>query len=277
MKWINYYREITQECPFNTDPSETFYYAEQDHLDTNLLARNCIEIDIASAFPTLCKFIFGIEHPFVQQLLQIDNKLERNKFISINLTHKDYGLDLKTLNAWSKFIILGYIYNNFSNVNIIEYKKDGALFTGLYKYDDVNSEFNEYIEKEIAINFHIDKVISYIRLNKTSLFHYNERIDVKGRYKDPPKYIQQILPTIFEKDFDHDLLNDIKLYYSDLYFEILKKGHLTQDLAFYYKFNNKFIQKDGNLGHSPSSPKNILIYFIYPIMSMLRLEKKSTF
>jgi len=277
MKWLTYYREITQDCPFNTDPTEIFYYAEQDHLDTNLLVRNCIEIDIASAFPTLCKFIFGVNHPFVQQLLQIDNKLERNKFISINLTHNDYGLDLKTLNAWSKFIILGYIYNNFSNINIIEYKKDGVLFTGIYKYDDINSEFNEYIENEISINFHIDKVISYMRLNKTSIIQYDDHISIKGRYKDPPEYIQRILPTIFEKEFPHELLNDIKLYYSDLYFEVLKKGHLVQDLLFYYKFNNKFIQKDGDLNHLPSSPKNILIYFIYPIMSMLRLEKNSTF
>jgi hypothetical protein len=277
MKWIDFYTEITKECSFNTDPSEIFYYAEQDHLDTNLLARNLIEIDIASAFPTLCKFIFGLEHPFVQKLFEFEDKLERNKFIAINLTHKDYNLNLKDLNAWCKFIILGYIYNNFYNVNIVEYKKDGAIFTGVYKYDESNSEFNNYIENEIGIEFHIDEVKSYIRFNRTSIFQYKEKISVKGKYKDPPIFIKESLNSILSQDLDLEFLNDIKKYYNDVFFEILKMGAVSQEMMYYYKFNNKYIQKNGDLSYEPSSPKNILIHFLYPIISMTRLEKTSIF
>jgi hypothetical protein len=274
MDYINHYREITKDCPFNTDPSETFFYAEQEHLDTNLLARQAIEIDIASAFPSLCKFLLGENHIFVQKIFEHEDKFERNKFIAINLTHKDYDINLKTLNAYCKFIILGYIYNNFDNVNIIEYKKDGALFTGTYKYDEANKEFNEYIEETIGIEFHIDRVDLYIRFNKTSVFKYGDKISVKGKYKEPPLFLmEKILPTILNNDFDVKVLELVKFHFSDLYYEILTAANLGQELSYYYKFNKKFIQRDGELEFTPANPKNILIHFLYPIMAMLRLEK----
>lgn len=274
MDYIKHYQEITKDCPFNTDPTEIFYYAEQKHLETNLLVRESIEIDIASAFPSLCKFLLGENHPFVQKIFEFTDKLERNKFISINLTHKDFNINLKNLNSWSKFIVLGYIYNNFNNVNIIEYKKDGALFTGNYKYDDANKEFNDYIENVINIEFHIDKVDLYIRFNDTSIFKYGEKISVKGKYKNIPMFLsEKVLSSILNKDFDIEVLTLVKYHYSDLYYEILTAANLGQELNYYYKFSKKFIQKDGSLDFSPANPKNIFIYFLYPIITMLRLEK----
>ena len=269
-----FYKEITKDCPFNTDPTEIFYYAEQEHLNTNLLARNCIEIDIASAFPSLCKFIFGEHHPFVQKIYEFEDKFERNKFIAINLTHKDYNLDLKTLNSWCKFIILGYVYNNFNNISILEYKKDGIIFNGSYKYEDANDEFNKYIEDLIGIKFHVDIVHLYIRFNKTSIFKYTDKIVIKGKYKSPPKFITDyILPQILDKNFSIELLSSIKYYYSDLFYELINNAKLGYELNEYYRFNNKFIQNNGDLTHLPSNPKNILMYFLYPIITLLRLEK----
>jgi len=269
LKWLDFYQEITKTCPFNTSPSESFYYTEQDHLETDLLVRNCIEIDISSAFPSLCKFLFGENHPLVQKIFSFDNKFERNKFIAISLTHQNYNINLKALNSWCKFIILGYIYNNFTNVNIIEYKKDGALFTGIYKYDEASNEFNSYIEDEINIKFHIEKVSLYVRFNKTSIFQYNNKVSVKGKYKEPPEFIKDLINNNSE-------MNNIKLYYSDFFCELLKLSNLTQEIQYYYKFNGKFIQRDGSLSFELSSPKNILIYFIYPLLSIIQLEKNST-
>ena len=274
MNWLEYYNEITKDCPFSNDPSETFYYSEQEHLTTNLLARECIEMDIASAFPSLCKFIFGVNHPFVQQIFSFEDKFERNKFIAVNLTHKDYNLDLKTLNSYCKFVILGYVYNNFNNINIIEYKKDGVIFTGNYNYDNVNIDFNNYIENDIGINFHIDKVELYIRFNKTSIFKYVNKFSIKGKYKDPPKFLMNnILPAILAKDFSVDILSEVKYHYNDLFYEVLSLAKLGQDTNHYYKFNNKFIQKNGDLSYNPASPRNILTYFLYPIIAILKLEK----
>jgi hypothetical protein len=269
-EFINVYKDITSECPFNTDPSDIFYYAEQEHLNSDLLAADCIEIDITAAFPTLCKYLFGETHPFVQKIFSFENKIERNKFIAINLTHNQnlsntIGVNgLKTLNSYCKLIVLGFLYNNFENINILEYKKDGVIFSGNVKYD----EFNNFIENIIGIQFHIDKVKTYLRFKKTSIFQYENKISVKGKYKDPPAFItEQIFPRIFNKDYD---ILFIKQYYNDLYFKLLLQGDQLLGIQHYYKFKTKFIHDTGDLNVLPSNPKNVLFHFLYPIITLLK-------
>lgn len=272
------YKQITVECPFNTDPGDTFYYSEQEHLKSNLLVQKCIELDISSAFPTICTYAFGKEHQFVQKIFSFEDKFERNKFIAISMTHNEQlineigGNGLKILNSYCKIISLGYIYNNFADITIIEYKKDGAIFTGTLKYDK-DDEFNSFIEKTIGIRFHIDLINNYIRFNKTSVFDYlNKGIIIKGNYKDCPDYLKDIiLPSIFNGEFfNGELIETVKKIYSPLYYQILYRGELYSEIGYYYKFKNRWIQPNGELNMNIAEPKYILYNFIYPIIAILK-------
>ena len=274
-QFFEIYQEITKECPFSNDPTETFYYNEQDKLDNNLLVQKCIEIDISGAFPSLCKYIFGADHPFVKKIFEFDNKFERNKFIAVQMTHNNNLIEngLKLLNSYCKIVSLGYVYNNFANVTIIEYKKDGCIFTGSLNYNK-NDDFNNYIQTDMGIQFHIDLISQYLRFNKTSIFNYlNKPIEVKGKYKNCPKYLQEtMLPKIFNGEFfkSQESQNGIKKIYSELYYQILYNGALRSDTNYYYKFNNKFIQSNGELNVTPANPKYVLFNFLFPIITLIK-------
>ena len=273
-QFFNIYKDITSECPFNTNPQEIYFYNEQEHLKNNLLVNQCIEIDISGAFPSLCSYIFGENAPFVKKIFEFDNKFERNKFIAIQLTYNNNLIKdgLKLLNSYCKLIILGYIYNNFTNITIIEYKKDGAVFTGNLNYNK-NEEFNEFIEKQMKIQFHIDLIKTYVRFNKTSIFNYlNKDLTIKGMYKDCPLYLQEILISVFNGEIfeDKETLTEIKKIYSELYYIILYNGALHNDINYYYKFNNKFMQLNGSLDITPTNPKYVLFNFLYPIITLIR-------
>jgi hypothetical protein len=274
-QFFGIYKEITKECPFSNDPTETFYYNEQDHLKNNLLVNQCIELDISSAFPTICAYVFGKDSPFVKKIYEFDNKFERNKFIAIQLTHNNNLIKdgLKLLNSYCKIIILGYIYNNFSNITIIEYKKDGAVFTGTLNYNK-NDEFNNFIEIQMGIIFHIDLINQYIRFNRTSIYNYlNKPLEIKGMYKDCPIYLKEIiLPSIFNGEFfnNNELMTNLKKIYTELYYIILYNGELYQDINYYYKFKNKFMQPNSSLDIIQVNPKFILFNFLYPIITLIK-------
>ena len=274
-QFFNIYKDITSECPFNTNPQEIYFYNEQEHLKNNLLVNQCIELDISSAFPSLCLYIFGADHPFVKKIYEFDNKFDRNKFIAIQLTHNNNLIKdgLKLLNSYCKLIILGYIYNNFTNITIIEYKKDGAVFTGTLNYNK-NDEFNNFIEKQMGIIFHIDLIKTYIRFNRTSVYNYlNKPTEIKGMYKNIPEYLNKIvLPKIFNGEIfnDKELLGEIKKIYCELYYRILYSGGLYADINYYYKFNNKFMQGNGTPDMTQANPKFVLFNFLYPIITLIR-------
>jgi len=124
--------DITVDCDIaQLGPPFSYYYA--DVLKSNLLAKDVFEVDVKSAFPTICKLYFGEEHPFVKSIFAIDSKLERNIFIATTLkqqAEQDGGHYLNELNLWSKILVLGYTYCRYEDVSIIQYVKDGVIIRG---------------------------------------------------------------------------------------------------------------------------------------------------
>ena len=72
-----------------------FYYS--DDIDKDILIKDIFSIDIKSAFPTICKILFGDESEFVKKIYSFDKKLERNIFIST------------TLKQWSQITKVDYL------------------------------------------------------------------------------------------------------------------------------------------------------------------------
>jgi hypothetical protein len=268
------YARLTKDCAIgNIGEKFAYYYADDNQ--TQILAEDIIELDITSAFPTICKIIFGKDNDFVKRIFSLESKLERNIFIATTLKQASTPNHnyISDLNMYSKVFCLGKIYNDWDNVNILEYKKDGAVFSGI-PVDSKNITFSNYI-LDNDVKFHINDVIKYMRFNKTSIYEYNNKIDVKGQLKSPPEYIvKELLPAIFSGD--PRVLTYIYKIYSKTYMDILKKSGEFEKYKYYYVFDNgKTITQNGTLEKSiiTSNPKWILRYFIYPILSLLRTSK----
>ena len=70
------YDSLTNNCKFSELGSVyTFYYADSNNIQ--LFAKDCIEIDIKSAFPTICKIMFGEDDEFVKNIFSRQNNIER--------------------------------------------------------------------------------------------------------------------------------------------------------------------------------------------------------
>lgn len=244
-----------------------YYYA--DEFNSKIYLKNLIKIDIKSAFPTICNLLFDKNSEFIQQLNSIEDKLEKNIFISNSLkvlTDKNY---LKLLNQYCKIIVFTQIYNNYENIEVFEYQKDGVLFTG-EKIPAVNKDIQKILTDNFI--FHLDKINLYLRFQKTSLFITNQ-IDIKGQYKNPPKYLyKKILPLIFEDEYNPKLNNIINIY-NTKYFMFLKHLNLSEELLYYFRFNEKYyLDNNGKktMSISECDPSSPLRYFIFPILELLR-------
>lgn len=277
---VSYYSKLVQDCPIKTLGEQfAYYYADQS--DNSILARNIIEIDIESAFPIILQLMFGRDHQFVKNFKQINNKEKRLIYISTTLTAQkeiDGRMYLSELNNWSKIIVLGFIYNNYSDVSILQYEKDGASFSGNIRSEPVEQQFNNILTNN-GINFHIDNIGIYIRFNRTSFAVKNDEIKIKGRMKDPPGYIKNtILPLLLLKNdiYNFKILNNLKKIYSDLHFQIVLQSHISDKVKEYYTFGkNSYLNSDAKIQNSlvNCDPKQILLGLIYPILALLRLEK----
>lgn len=282
---VQAYSDLTTKCSINK-LGENINYYQSDDLSSNILVRNCIEIDMISAFPNICRYLFfTIDPNFVIQLTEITDKLKRNIFLTNYL--KDKGNKegrnyLIELNNYAKMLTLGYIYNNYDNVNILEFKKDGALFVGELIHPK-NPKFNKFT-KDYGFNFHLTAVKLYLRFNKTSIYKYPEKHIVKGKYKDPPKFIQDhVLDILIDQEdiYSQKLINIAKIY-SLSYYKILRYSELYEDIRNNYAFaGNKYITTQNKLEQISIIHKNldaihpflVLNQFIYPIISLFRLEK----
>lgn len=280
---ISMYIEITQSSPINTlGKPFTYYYADDRDVKTDIISSHLFEIDIKSAFPTICKIMFGHEHPFVQNIYALDDKLERNIYIATTLKQQsqiDGHTYLNDLNLYCKILILNYVYSKYEDISVIEYVKDGILIRGVRKpkVTPMQKRFLEFVQS-YNIEFHENIIPTYMRFNKTSIYvKSKEKIKVKGRFHDPPEFIIDSLKKLLSGNiYDFKLLNKMKKVYTNLFFEILKQSSLLDDLKYYYEFGDgKYVNKTGTLSTlSDIYPKGYLVEFIYPILSLLRLNRK---
>lgn len=273
--------KLTNGCPIaQLGPPYTYYYSTE--AKSNILAADLIEIDVKAAFPTICRIFFGKDSPFIKMMDTIPDKFEKNKFISINLTEqtkRDGYPYINELNLWSKMLILSYTYAKYDNIHIMEYVKDGILIKGdLIARPSENSIWFQKFIKEHEVQFHEKEIPLYCNFNRTSIYQRKDgSLKIKGQYHNPPDYLAFAIKHLFDGHiYDNKAFNSIKKVYSRLFFNILYKGTMKQELDYYYKFDDgKFITADGRLGPvADTSPKAYLTEIIYPILSLLRLRAK---
>lgn len=264
---INYYGELVTSNDKIYNLGEIFNYYYADDLNVQISSKNLIKIDIKSAFPTICELMFGSKSQFIQELKLIDNKFDKNVFISNtlkNIPNRNYLLEL---NNYCKIIIMSYIFNYYDNVFIFEYQKDGVLFSANKTFSK-NKQFDTLINKHFK--FHIDNIEKYIRFNKTSIMYYNNELIIKGMYKDPPIELFNILKKVLNNEnINLDYLLEI---YSKKYLNYIKILKLHDELMNYYKFNKKYyLDKYGNrvTNIDECYHRGPLKYLLFPILGMI--------
>jgi hypothetical protein len=277
-KVMELYVEITKECPIGTlGPPFTYYHNEQ--IKSNVLATDLVELDVKSAFPTICRLYFGEKHQFVKEIERIDGKLKKNIYIATTLkaqSQVDGKPYLNELNLWSKILILGYTYCKYDSISILQYVKDGAVLKGELR-NEITPDMDKFLQFTIDsdIIFHDKPIDLYVRFNKTSIIKYfsSSEYSIKGSFRNLPKYIHdEVLTSFFNGEiYNKQLLLDIKNKYSKLFFEILYNSHLKEDIDYYYLINDKYLDINGKLGQLKTlDPKIYLLQIIYPILSLLR-------
>lgn len=279
---IPLYVELVKDAGELGTLGDKYVYQLADTTKSSILSTNAIEVDIKSAFPTICRLMYGADNSFVKQIYKIESKFERNKFISIQLTEqskRDGKLYLQDLNFWSKVLSLGYLYAKYEDIVIIQYIKDGVVFNGNIKNnpDEHSNIFNNFVVDN-DITFHEKHLDSFIRFNRTTVIKLGDKISVKGMLKDPPQYITEVvIPAIMNGNiYDYKHLNDVKLKYSKKYYTILREAPLTDDLAYYYKFNGQYLNGIGkSCGIMDLDPRAYLRYMVYPILSLYRLNQNN--
>lgn len=277
---IQLYMDIVEENPISKlGKPFTYYYA--DDVKTDIVATNLVEVDIKSAFPTICCILFGDNHPFVQNIFALDDKLQRNIYIATTLKQQsqvDGGTYLNDLNLLCKILILSFVYTKYQDISILEYVKDGILIRGTRRVDNNAKSYGQLLDfiKRHNIEYHEDPVKLYTRFNKTSIFMYDKKTKVKGRFHNPPEYILKFIELINNGNiYNKQLLYDVKKIYSDIHYEIIKTISVA-DIKYYYEFDdNKYINNIGMLSSlTDIYPKGYLTEFIYPFLSLLRMNKK---
>ena len=272
-----FYLELTKGEPSATiGPPYSLYHA--DTSKTDIIIKNVINVDIKSAFPTACRLIFGINHPFVQKIFQKTDKKDRNIFIATTLTElrKSSGINyINEITLISKELIFCYAFSKYDNVHILEYAKDGMI---IYANDQNNPTQPQYdflsFCKSNDIIFHDDVIDSYMRFNKTSIFQTGNNVIVKGKYHGIPNCIKDIVNKFFNGAiYNETLLNTIKKYYSRDFFNILLHGHVSDYFDYLYKFDGvKYLDDLGELVTNPAltSPQMYLYNLIFPTLNLIR-------
>ena len=110
-------------------------------------------------------------------------------------------------------------------------------------------------------------------------------LDVKGMYKEPPKFIiNNILNRLL---IDNDLISANLKYilklYSRKFLEVLYLSSMFSEIMYYFAFNkNKYIANNLKLETinminseilEKTDPFLIINQFVFPILSLLRAEK----
>ena len=234
-----------------------------------------IDIDVASCFPSICKYLFKEDNPeFVEKIYNLTDKKERNILIATTLKESGY---LKVLNIISKMLILGYTFDrrDSDKNSLLEFEKDGNLiFCDKFYLDQIqniiDSEFLEFIEKNQFI-FHMDEYDYYIRCNKTSIFwSENGDLRIKGLFKHVPSGVKEIISSIFKGDnIDFNIIKEV---YSELYFKVIRHNNLLDILNKYYMcedgrvINYQSQYEKYNYYKTNIDPSIYLKTWIYPVL-----------
>lgn len=259
------------------DSHISWYLADSnDYIVTAKQKKNTyiLDVDIKSAFTTICNNLFSKDSEFVQEMNQIEDKKARNIFIATNLK----GEHLKILNRICKIIIFGITFDTTNDqdkedISILELKKDGILITcneNTFKRLQSLNDFGENYTK-ILINkgfqFHTTLYQKYVRSNRTSLFLADETIQIKGNYKYFPKQTKQIVQQVLLER--HSNLMKLNKMYSEEVWNIVKQSSLRETLENYYVCENgKIVNRDGKYEkisiNTKIDPRLYLKLFVYP-------------
>ena len=243
-----------------------------------------LDIDITSAFPTICNNVFkNIHDDFLNQMNSYTDKKEKNIFIATSLKESGW---LKTINIICKIIILSIINScpNRDEVLILEIKKDGATIVcndeNYYYFQNITENASHEIIKFILnseFKFHTKEYSRYLRENKTSYFLDTDNIlDIKGIYKHMPEYISNKILDIYS---GINLLNidEILYIYSNIYFQTISTNNVIELINKYYICNNKKIlnhkgKYDTYKRNININPNIYLQIFIFPVILANKLD-----
>lgn len=272
------YQEISK-----IDKHISWYAADQDQ---NIIVAKCrgdykiVEIDISTAFPTICRNLFDNNSEFIITMNSIEDKTERNIFISTHLPG-DY---LKILNQVSKMVIFGLIFDISSedDIQLFELKKDGVVIGSnsfiidkLNNLEDYGTAFTKFVVNH-SFKFRFKEYEKYLRSNKTSYFLEKgiQELTIKGIYKKVPEELKKYLLKIFrEEKIDLSILNKI---YNKKAWQIIHENVLKKLIESYYLCDNSTIvnnnakyEKYGR--HSIIDPGIYLKIWVYPLHLSLNL------
>ena len=274
---INFPKEYQKICQI--DGPNSWYFADESkqfiYVNGIVDNRKLIEIDIKSAFPTICNnLLINIMPEFVTTMNGILDKKEKNIFIATTLRDTPY---LKQLHRLSKLIILGYIFDlkNNQDILLLELKKDGCIIlTNNETYEFLlctETQYKNFLV-ESNFNFHHEIYLKYFRNDKTTSVFYelNNKYEliIKGQYKYQPEFIYETNIKLLSDNIIKDDLNKI---YSIDYFNIIRQNNLIDLLKKYYICsNNKILNNDGKYMsfkmNSFINPRIYLQKFLFPTM-----------
>lgn len=289
----NFYQELIDKYFENINPPPhhqelakiggpiSQYLADQNNDLINMIGNNSnriVDLDITSAFPTICHNLFNNDSQFIQTLDTIPEKRNKNIFIATKLK----GEPLKQINQICKLVIIGTIFDSdnkeeLENILILELKKDGCLIScppetlnRLQNLNSIQSNFTKFIlENKFA--FHFDEYSKYVRSNRTS-FLLNKTLDnliIKGHYKHVPTKLKTTMIEFLLNNFKN--LEIVNKVYTQKYFKILQKNNLTDTLNRYYiceknkviDQNGKYVSLQYNTKVNPQLYKKL---FLHPLL-----------
>lgn len=256
------------------DSSHIFYLADstKQFITVSRSANNFLfEIDIKSAFPTICKCLFGEKSDFVKGIYSLSDKKERNIFISTNLKNTKY---LKLLNIICKIIILGTTFESYSDLSLLELKKDGVLISCKDIDSNIKSKFIDFVINN-GFEFHRKEYQKYIRCNRTTMLTDKNQLIIKGMYKHFPLKVKENIMDILSGN--DNCLDYYQKIYSEKYFRIVKHNNLNEIINGYYLCENgRFLDQRGKYVKYSSkidiNPRLYLKTFIFPVVLSTKIE-----
>lgn len=224
------------------DSNISWYLADQNKQLITIKSdnsKNIIELDIVSAFPTICHLLYDKDSEFIKVLDNIKNKKERNIHIATTLSSKE----LQRLNYICKCVIMGTFLSNCNPDEdiILEIKKDGLIIAccneTLFNITNMDSNPNPFTNfvVENGFKFHINQIYKYIRTNRTSWILNNDfKYNIKGLYKYLPKYLEKIVEHILFENLNKIDFNKLKEIYSKRFCKILLVNNIMKLIKLYY-------------------------------------------
>lgn len=227
---------------------------------------NMLEIDISSAFPSICK-VYIKDDNFNRTVDSIEKKENKLIYIANNLD----GQQLRNLGYLSKTIIFGKIFENCNkDIDIFEIKKDSCVLSTTCDIEKVDGEFSKFIN-DSGIKFSIKKYSKYLRYKKTSYYVLDNELIVKGTYKYISKKLYECIKEFLINN-DFSCIKDLNKEYSELWFKILRVNNIKKQLDLLFDCGGKCL--NSNFKYIDYTRKNIneidpkvyLKIFIFPFV-----------